>query len=275
MENTNKEALEALRVQEIANGTAVVVPEGYEVQHLQCLNVTPPRKAGSVDLLDLETLVDFVKAEDAENGVASVIYVSNDYVKAILNYHSAVGNGLGWGDHYAVMSLTKTEEWKNWNIRNGQSMSQKDFVELLEENSKDVVDPTPSEMLTLASKFDMSRKVEFKSAYRASDGETKLEFNETLNSKSGELNIPTEFTITIPVVQGAEADTTYEIKVRLRVRLNDGKLYFIYQLIRADIPERNAIKDIADKLKKDLPGNRVFRGLMRVCTEDVFSGEVK
>lgn len=273
MDNYNEDTLAAVRVQEVANGRAVVVPEGYALYHLVCMALTPPRKAGRVQLLDLETLVDHVKAEDAENGVKSVIYVSDREVNAVFNYHASP-ESCGWGDHHATMELKKTVEWENWTKYDGHGMSQKDFVEFLEENSKDVMEPSPSEMLTLASKFDMHRKVEFKSAYRASDGETKLTYNETVDSKSGELNVPTEFTIAIPVIRGAEGDTTYQIKVRLRVRLADGKLYFVYQLIRADIPERNAIKDIADKLAKDLPENRIHRGHVCLCTKASFTGEI-
>ena len=58
------------------------------------------------------------------------------------------------------------------------------------------------------------------------------------------------------------------------MRLADGKLFFVYQLIRADIPERNAIKDIADKLQKDLPENRIHRGAVCMCTRAAFTGEI-
>ena len=77
-----------------------------------------------------------------------------------------------------------------------------------------------------------------------------------------------------PAAPEHEGDTTYQIKVRLRVRLADGKLYFVYQLVRADIPERNAIKDIADKLAKDLPENRIHRGAVCLCTKSSFTGEI-
>lgn len=134
MDNLNEETLAAVRVQEVAHGRAAVVPNGYTLYHLDCLGNTPPRKAGSVQLLDLETLADFVKAEDAENGVRSVIYVSNKEVHAVLNYYSPDGNG--WGDHQATMQLNKTVEWENWTKYDGQAMSQRILLNSLKRTAR-------------------------------------------------------------------------------------------------------------------------------------------
>ena len=128
MENINEETLAAVRVQEVANGRAAIVPDGYTLHHLDCLGNTPPRKAGSVELLDLETLIDHVKAEDAENEVKSVVYVSNNKVNAFFNYYSK--DGLGWGDHAAVMHLCKTVEWDNWNRFSGEPISPVSYTHL-------------------------------------------------------------------------------------------------------------------------------------------------
>lgn len=266
-----EEALEALRVKEVANGRAAVVPDGYGIQSLVGTLDAPPRKMQHIRLLDLETLTDCVKREDSDSSTKSVLYVDSDKIHAVFNHYNQDGSP-GWCDDIAVMNLTKTVEWTNWMDKNERALGQKEFVEFIEENYKDIIDPSSADMLTFASKFNMSRKVEYKSAYRVSDGETKILYDETTEAKSGEIKMMNEFTISIPVIQGAEKFTTYALKVRLKVRLTEEKkLIFIYSIVRPDIPERNSVKDLSDQLSIDLPENRVIRGCVYRTTRQNYS----
>lgn len=56
--------------------------------------------------------------------------------------------------------------------------------------------------------------------------------------------------------------TTYEVKARLRVRVDEEskKLGLQYVLVRPDVPEDNAIKDIVEYLRTALPESKVFAG---------------
>ncbi len=271
MEDT-EELLSAVRVQEISNGQAAVVPDGYDIMNLAVLGEVPPRKAQTVAVLDIETLIDCVKREDEDAcDRKSVIYVNDEKVVAVFNHYDS-GSAPGWGDDTATMELHKTVEWDNWMGNSGRALCQKEFVEFIEENFNDIKSPNPADMLTIVSKFDMHRQVVFKSAYRSSDGETKVTYDESNNTKSGEIDLPTEFTIAIPVIRGAEKDTTYTIKVRLKVRLtNEGRLFFTYSLYRPDVPERSAVKDLSERIETALPENRVIRGAIECSTHSTFA----
>lgn len=257
--------LEALQVRTVAGDAAVVLPEGYSLEQILSTRLTPPRRMGHFRLQKLDDLISFVKREDAESDVGSVIYVNESEVLAVCNhYDDASPVAGGWMDRRVSFDLVKSVEWNTWMRFSGVSIDQAKFVDFIEENYKDIVQvedsPSASDMLTLASKFDMNRKVEFKQAYRSSDGEMKLTYNETLEAKSGDILLPNDFMIQIPVFKGAEAETMFNIKARLKVRLKEGALSFSFQLVRPDRCLEASLDAIAQKVKDGLPDNSAYRG---------------
>lgn len=251
-----KEALDALCVQSIAYDCAVALPEGYKAKQTVTLLTNPPRRSGTYRLDRMDDLLHFVEIADQETKVNSPIYVNDERITAVLNHYADEQQGCpGWADYSAYLPMKFTEEWKRWSRQNERDMSQAEFVEFIEENYDDIIDPSSSDMLTVASKFDMSRKVVFKSAYRASDGETKLTYDETQEAKSGDILLPTAFSIQIPVYEGLEEQTTFQLKARLKVRLkSEGGLVFRYVLVRPDKCQRAAKDAIIAKLEDDTKG---------------------
>lgn len=262
---TNK-SLEALQVRTVADESAVVLPEGYCLKQLLSVRMTPPRKMGHFRLHRLEDLIAFVKREDEESCVRSLVYVNEGEVLAVCNHYDEYNEAAagGWMDRRVSFDLVKSMEWNTWMRFSGRSISQAEFVDFIEDNYKDIVavegSPSASDMLTLASKFDMNRKVEFKQAYRSVDGETKLTYNETLEAKSGDILLPNDFMIQIPVIKGAEEETLFNIKARLKVRLKDGELSFSFTLVRPDLCLESSLDAIGQKVKEGLPDNNVYRG---------------
>lgn len=260
--------LEALQVRTVAGEAAVVLPEGYCVEQLLSVRDTPPRKMGHFRLQRLEDLIAFVEREDEESCVRSLVYVNEGEVLAVCNHYDEGGSDEagGWMDRRVSFDLVKSVEWNTWMGFSGRSISQALFVDFIEDNYKDIVavegSPSASDMLTLASKFDMNRKVEFKQAYRSVDGETKLTYNETLEAKSGDILLPNDFMIQIPVIKGAEVESLFNIKARLKVRLKDGELSFSFSLVRPDLCLEASLDAIGQKVREGLPDNCVYRGCL-------------
>lgn len=70
---------------------------------------------------------------------------------------------------------------------------------------------------------------------------------------------------------GNNGSLTLKLSVKRKGGVNQ---VVIEPKVTASIPERNAIKDIADKLTKDLPENRIHRGAVCLCTKSSFTGEI-
>lgn len=258
-------AVKPAYAKEVVNGRAAVIHEDTRLVSLEAFTEKmadkPFRSAGRVQLLSLSQFVDYVKYA----GGRPPVFVNSSMAEAVFNFRAGDG-ARGWGDDTAVYCLLRTPEWNIWTRASGDRMGQSEFCDFVEDNMKDIVVPNGSELLELISNFRTLTKVEYGSTYRTQDGQVQLEYKEEKTGVSKEMPLPAEFMLQLPVVQGAEDITTYQIKARLRYRVDkeSHKLCFSYKLIRPDIPENNAVQDVASHLREKLAEDA-----------DVFEGEVR
>ncbi len=155
-------------------------------------------------------------------------------VTAIFDYHDEP-DVVGRLAHRATYAMPWSPQWKRWSfLANGDGIKQAQFLEFLQENGDDVVEPNVGELMAVIGNLSSRKKVEFKSGFRLSDGSMELSYVEETES-AGASNksaiMPESIEIGIPIfVDGV----SYAVKVWLRYRIIEGKLLFGIVLHRAE-----------------------------------------
>ena len=245
---------------EMVPGRAAVKHEDCHVFDLARYADKPYRAAGDVELLMLPTFVDYVQSRN----IAGLVFVDKSKAQAVFNAD-------GWGDDVAKFQFEYTPEWSGWSRRDRCWMSQEEFCDFLEEQERVIKEPCGVELLDLVANFRQRSSVEFSRSYRGADGQTCVSYQEKNTGASRDLALPSVFVLHLPVVKGAEDMTTYEVKARLKVRIDkeEKSLKLRYELVRPDKPEDNSVRDVADYLREKLPGCDVYEGAVRRTPYDV------
>jgi uncharacterized protein YfdQ (DUF2303 family) len=212
----------------------------------------PHRKKATVAVLDAGSFIEYYSLfSDSHSRVFAD--ETKAQVLAVLDYHGTGENAPRWGQHRVRLDLRHSEEWKAWTGHNGQShkMSQLEFAEFIEDNAPDIKEPNAATMLEMARSLQAKTDVDFSSAVRTNNGQVQLKYTENIKGTygSGNVEIPEEFLIQIPVYVGTER---VPIRARLRYRLLSGKLSIWYDLLRADEIARVAFLNVLGAIKEGL-----------------------
>lgn len=195
----------------------------------------PKRKTGTIQVRDVPTLAEVWM----KHGVADIseIYADRDglAVTAVFDAHGR--EETGWGKYRAVLALKFSEAYKAWTGLDGRLMPQEQFAEFLEDNRADIREPSAAELLEVAQTLQGTSKVDWQAGHRLVDGQRRIAFLETTEAKAGakgELAIPTEIVIGVPVFDGATV--AHAFTARFRHRIEGGNLRLMYKLDRpADV----------------------------------------
>jgi len=247
-------------------GEPMVVGEGIEIPyavvpknadlvpllHLKYPYGLPPRKPdhikASVALGDAASFCRYVKLYQDET---TRVFASPEQFgfRAILDYHPAIQKQVGDGspeaadlapapasanftDHSATLTLKRSDQWNLWMAKNEKAIPQAEFAEFVEDNYRDIASPPPAVMLEVARDLKATIDVNFASKVTSKNGAVQLAYQEVVTAgvgPAGNMEIPDTFSILIPVFYG---EKPVQIEARLRFRIANGKLTFIYKLYR-------------------------------------------
>jgi len=152
----------------------------------------------------------------------------------------------GWRQHRAVLVLEKTPEWVFWTGQDKQSMEQERFAEHIQDGLPQITEPAAASVLELVSDLRVTIKSTFDSSTNLKSGARTLKLTEEHNTGGGKtktVDVPDLVTLAVAPWVGAAA---FEIKARLRYRVQQGQLLWRYELVEPHVQLREAFRQVCD-----------------------------
>lgn len=257
---------------------------GYKLE-----NITSPHKATvlmpqhvtqAVKIQTAATMADYVNSFK-NDGTKLFADIATDTITAIIDYHrepdlaSAEKRGglhdaevahrklkdtptPELGKHTATLKLPKSVEWAIWTGADGKLMRHVDFASFLEENAIDITEPSGASLLEVCRDLQVRANMNFNSTIRNGDT-VKIEFQkgDEVNTKD-DMELPNEFTITIPVYFGEPA---VQIKAFVRRKVDDGKLELGFKLARVEAARQAEFHRVVNEMVQQVNHLGMFYGI--------------
>lgn len=233
----------------------IILPNHYHAEDISKF-LAPTRIQAQPQMIESGSFIDYVNRFKSEDTLifAGVSDTGANLV-AILDYHTE-GLEPAYCAHRVTFQTIPTKEWSDWMAANTKRMDQVAFATWLEENYPLITDPSGAVLLELVQTLIGKSDVRYNSAIRLKSGSSKLDFEEdvtlrgTSTTKEGEVELPQVITAGIAPFQGTEK---YEVKARLKYRIESRKLQLWFETIAQHRIVRDAIlgivKEIAEKTK--------------------------
>lgn len=187
-------------------------------------HVGPP--AAHESFGDVESFASYVKRFAGAGELAPLLTWNSQGLHAVLDYHTdqTAAGRLQWISNHP---FDRSPEWKAWMaLADGHAKGQREAIEALEDRGAEIVEPTPAELMNLLRTLRVTVNKSAQTELRP-DGSTSVQWMDDKNiaARGGTTDLPSEFTIAIPVLKGhVDNDgkpVVYALKVRLRATVND------------------------------------------------------
>lgn len=224
----------------------------------------PPMIVEHPTVDESQSLIDYTNRFRTDRTILRADYPTGR-ITAALNYHGhnqdADPLAPAFDTHFCTLALLASEEFSRWNAfemampKTGGMHSQAEFAAFLEENANDVIQPEPSVLIEISRDLEAVQDVQFEGRTRLESGDRTFYYATETKTK-GELKVPREFTLNIPLYNGEPA---IDIKCALRFRVSAGGLQLGFEWRRVEYQRRAHFNLIANTVA-EATGCPVFFG---------------
>lgn len=219
----------------------IIVPAGTELKSLREFQFSEPpiKKIGTVQVEDVPSFAGyFMRFRDKDSMIFGL--PEKFTFTGILDYHVEADGPARRKEHKVHLELRQTKRWKTWHGMNRQPKAQEEFAQFIEDNLPDIYAPEGTSFPSAAVMLEVSRSLTASSSYQFSsvtnlkNGQKGVCFREVIEGQAGpagELQIPDEFNIRVPIFLNQKP---IDVRCRLRFRISSGKLAMWYDMLRVD-----------------------------------------
>jgi uncharacterized protein YfdQ (DUF2303 family) len=217
----------------------ILTQPGMTIATIEQTFPAPMSRRGNIVVTSVKSFIELVNRDYEEgNSVIFAMLPSGDAgnITAIIDFHNN-DNSANWCEYRIILKLSYTTEWLEWRKILNTATRQLDLAEFLEERYIDVHEAngvSGATILETALSLQAKRDVQFGSDYRLQNGDTALHFTETTSARAGqkgEIEIPKEFCLFIPIYEGFDA---IPVRVLFRYRIQSGVLTFILKPVNVE-----------------------------------------
>lgn len=218
----------------------------------------PERIVGTAELTTLDSFIAHVKRFGRSS---SAVFAGRNQLEAVYDYHNStkeLGPEPAFCRHRATYAFPWSDEWKAWTAIDGLSRPQQAFAEFIEDHVADITAAadedskahfgelgfklaSPAQMLAMSRGLAVRVETEAVARPNLSTGEIEVAYKEEHKDSAGQpLRVPGGFLLLIPAF---EDGVLYRVPVRLRYRVQGGKVTWTTLMHRRAAVEKDAKKD--------------------------------
>lgn len=234
-----------------SHAPAVIVPEGFTLKDIEYLRDRPARIREHAKIATAQSFIDYVRMHSTQT---SILLADEEArrIRALIDYHDDEANHK---DHTATYTCKLSKEWREWSAADNKRLNQLQFAEFIEDHVNDITDPVGAELLDMTNRFHVVRNSVFGSVQRLATGEFSIQYSQ--ENQKGSIEFPETITLAIAPFHAGER---YELKARVRYRVDDGKLALWYQLISPEKVLEHAFSEVKAAISTALSGLPMLDG---------------